>query len=252
MKTWRYIVVVLLVFLTACYEVNEEIVINKDGSGTYATKIDLSAMLQLMQSMASEEELAKNGLGRAIDTTISMKEILDSAKDATPEQRRLFSTGLMKLKMNMAENIFIADVNFKFNNYNDLQLLMAGNGVGGLGDIFKKVLSKDSTQEVNPDNGFDQFNTVFDISAKNGLLSRKLNQPKYDSLMNRPEMAQAKQMMNTGFEILYTTTIRLPRAVKKTDNDLIKLSEDKKTVTIKYDLLKMLQTPEKFSYSIEY
>lgn len=252
MKKLRYLVVVLFVFVAACYEVNEEIVINKNGSGTYATKIDMGAMLQMIESMAGEEELAKNGLNRVIDTTISMKEILDSAKDATPEQRKLYSSGIMKLKMDMSQSIFNADVNFKFNNYNDLQLLMSGNGVGGLGDIFKKVFANDSTQSVSPENGLDQINNVFDISVKNGLISRQLNKPKYDSLMNRPEMAQVKQMMGTGFEILYTTNIRLPRAVKKSDNDLIKLSEDKKTATIKYDLIKMLQTPEKFSYTIEY
>lgn len=252
MKRLKYVVVVLFVFIAACYEVNEEIVVNKDGSGTYATKMDMSALIQMMQSFAGEEELAKNGLNRAIDTTISMKEILDSAKDATPQQKRLYSTGIMKLQLNMQENIFKADVNFKFNNYNDLQLLMSGSGNGGLGEIFKKVLANDTTQGASPENGLDQINNVFDITVKNGLISRSVNKPKYDSLMNRPEMAQAKQMMNTGIEILYTTTIRLPRAVKKTNNDLIKLSEDKKTVTIKYDLLKMLETPEQFSYSIEY
>ena len=70
--------------------------------------------------------------------------------------------------------------------------------------------------------------------------------------MAKPEMAQAKQMMGGGFEILYTTTIRLPRPVKKSDNDMIQLSSDKKTVTMKYDLMKLFETPDKFSYSIEY
>lgn len=251
MKNLKYLAVFLFFFLSACYEVNEEIVINKDGSGTYATKMDMSAVLQMMQTMASDE-LEKNGLGKSIDTTISMKEFADSAKDATPEQKRLFSTGIMKLKMDLQESIFKADVNFKFNNYNDLQLLMSGSGAGGLGDVFKKILANDSSQDASSNNSFDQINNIFDISVKNGLISRSLNQARYDSLMNRPELAQVKQMMGSGFEILYTTTIRLPRAVKKTNNDLIQLSADKKTVTIKYDLLKMLETPSKFSYSIEY
>jgi hypothetical protein len=70
--------------------------------------------------------------------------------------------------------------------------------------------------------------------------------------MARPELEQARQMMGGGFEILYTTTIRLPRPVKKSDNQLIALSADKKTVTMKYDLMKLFETPDKFSYSIEY
>jgi hypothetical protein len=52
---------------------------------------------------------------------------------------------------------------------------------------------------------------------------------------------------------LYTTTIKLPSKVKKvSNNELVKVSDDKRTVTIRYDMLKMFDTPEKFSYSIEY
>jgi hypothetical protein len=53
-------------------------------------------------------------------------------------------------------------------------------------------------------------------------------------------------------EILYTTTIKLPRPVKSSDNPLIKVSEDKKTVTMHYNLLELLDNPEKFSYTLEY
>jgi hypothetical protein len=55
-----------------------------------------------------------------------------------------------------------------------------------------------------------------------------------------------------GMEILYTTTIKLPRPAKKTENPLIKLSDDKKTVTLKYNLLDLFDQPEKFSYSVEF
>ena len=65
-------------------------------------------------------------------------------------------------------------------------------------------------------------------------------------------MAQMKQLSGSGMEVLYTTTIKLPRAAKKTDNPLIKLSEDKKTVTMKYNMLELLENPEKFAYTIEY
>ena len=65
-------------------------------------------------------------------------------------------------------------------------------------------------------------------------------------------MEQMKQLSSSGMEILYTTTIRLPRPVKKSDNPNFKISDDKKTVTMKYNLLDMFDNPEKFSYTIEY
>ena len=254
-KFWIGVVVIFSVLFAACYEINEEITITEKGSGIYSTKMDMSALLQMMQSMASEEEIAKSGLNRAIDTVIYLKSILDTAKDVTPEQRRLLKDGTMKMKVDLKENIFTADVKFPFKSLADLQSLMSGSGTGGMSEIFKQVFTKkDSAQSNNVEDqgGLEQMNNVFDVTITKNMIARKLNRQRFDSLMAKPEIAQAKQMVGGGFEILYTTTIRLPRPVKKSDNEMIKLSDDKKTVTIKYDLLKMFEEPEKFSYSIEY
>ena len=256
-KFWVCVVVIISVLFAACYEINEDITINENGSGIYSTRMDMSALLQMMQSMASEEEIQKSGLNKSIDTLISLKSIMDTAKDVTPEQRRLYQDGTMKMKIDLKENIFKADVNFPFKSLADLQTLMAGTGTGGMSEVFKQVFAKkDSAQGANNNmddqGGLDQMNNVFDVTISKNKIERKLNRPRFDSLMNKPEIAQAKQMVGGGFEILYTTTIKLPRPVKKSDNEMIKLSDDKKTVTIKYDLLKMFETPEKFSYSIQY
>lgn len=255
-KIWVGVVVIISVLFAACYEINEDITINENGSGIYSTRMDMSALLQMMQSMASEEEIQKSGLNKSIDTLIRLKSIMDTAKDVTPEQRRLYQDGTMKMKIDLKENVFKADVNFPFKSLADLQTLMSGTGTGGMSEVFKQVFAKkDSTQGANnmdDQGGLDQMNNVFDVTISKNKIERKLNRPRFDSLMNKPEIAQAKQMVGGGFEILYTTTIKLPRPVKKSDNEMIKLSDDKKTVTIKYDLLKMFETPEKFSYSIQY
>lgn len=255
-KFWSCVVVAFVVIFAGCYEINEEITINANGGGTYNTKMDMSGLLQMMQSMASEEEIQKSGLNRVIDTVISLKSIMDTAKDVTPEQKRLFENGVMKMKVDLKESVFTADVNFPFKNLNDLQSLMSGSGTGGLADVFKQVFSKkDSAQGSAPmddQGGMDQLNNVFDVTVTNNRISKKLNKAKYDTLMAKPEIAQARQMVGGGFEILYTSTIKLPRPVKKSDNEMLTLSADKKTVTIKYDLMKMFDAPEKFAYTIDY
>lgn len=254
-KFWTGVVVVFVLIFAGCYEINEEITINQNGSGTYVTKMDMSALLQMMQSMASEEEIQKSGLNRVIDTVINLKSVLDTAKDVTAEQKRLFEDGKMKLKVDLKESIFTADVNFPFKSLNDLQALMSGSGTGGLSEVFKQVFAKnDSARQGNSmdDQALDQINNVFDVTISNNKIEKKLNKEKYDSLMAKPELAQARQMMGGGFEILYTTTIKLPRPVKKSNNEMIKLSADKKTVTMRYDILKMFETPDKFAYTIEY
>ena len=254
MKKLRYVFVALIVCLAAaCFEVNEDIVINKDGTGVYNTKMDMSAMVEMIKTMASEEDLAKNGMGRSLDTVLKMKDILDSVQDLTPDQKRLLQGGTMAMKMNMDENILKADINFPFHSFKDLEDLMQGNTMGNMGDILKQAMAKDKGESAAPAGpGFEQINGVFDVIVNKNTISRKVNKAKYDSLMQRPEMAQMQQMMGSGFEVLTTTTIKLPRPVKKADNPLVKLSADKKTITLKYDMMKLFKDPEQFSYSIEY
>lgn len=253
MKKLRYVFVALIVCLVAaCFEVNEEIVINKDGTGVYNTKMDMGAILQMIKTMASEEDLAKNGMGKSLDTVLKMKDIVDSIQDLTPDQKRLLQGGTLAMQMNMDEDILKADINFPFHSFQDLQDLMQGNTMGNMGGILQKAMSKNNSESAPATPGFEQVNSVFDVTVNKKMISRKLNKAKYDSLMQRPEMAQMQQMMDSGFEILTTTTIKLPRPVKKSDNPLVKLSADKKTVTLKYDMMKLFKDPEQFSYSIEY
>jgi hypothetical protein len=167
----------------------------------------------------------------------------------------------MRLQMNLKEKVFKIDTDIPFKSYNDLQLLLAGGGgMAGMSDMMKKIFDKggeeanndqpDTPKDLDPD--LSQLSNIFDVSAKNGTISKKLNQDKYKLLMERPEMAQMKQIGSAGIEILYSTTIKLPRPVKSSDNPLIKLSDDKKTVTIKYNYLEVFETPEKFAYTITY
>jgi hypothetical protein len=255
MKKYWHVVLAIIVLFVSCYEINEEIVINENGSGTYVTKMDMSALIQMMQTMAGEEELSKSGLDRAIDTLIRMKDVIDTAKNISEEEKRLYADGTLKLQLNIKENIFKSDVSFPFRSHADLEKLMMGAGSSSMGSVFKKLFSKpDSTQQdvAVQDQGLEQINNIFDVTIDKHTIVRKLNKQKYDELMQRPEMAQVKQMSTGGVEVLYTTTIKLPAKVKKADNPMVKISEDKRTVTIRYDLLKLFDTPEKFSYTIEY
>jgi hypothetical protein len=241
--------------------VNEEIVINADGTGTFVTKMDMGQLLEMMQSFAGEEKLSEEGMDKVIDTTFRMKDMLDSAKDITPEQKALLSTGTMKMQMNIKEKIFKMDMHFPFSSQDNLQKLMAGQGNNGAGitDIFKQFFGGDKKQEdttqivdVAKEPDMQDISNIYDVTVKNGFISKKINNVKYKALMARPEMGQIKQLSSSGMEILYTTTIKLPRPVKTSDNPLIKVSEDKKTVTMHYNLLELLDNPEKFSYTLEY
>jgi hypothetical protein len=258
MKKFLLLITIILC-LVSCYEVNEEITIDQNGNGTFVTKMDMGQMLELIQSMAGEEELAKEGLDKPLDTTIYMKNIVDTAKDITAQQRELLQNGKMNLRMNMKEKLFKAQVDIPYKGYDNLQLLMSGQGnsTSGLSELFKGTFGKgDQKQGPQLDTpkepGLEDMNSIYDVVVKDGLISKKVNAEKHKAMVENPEIAQLKQMVSGGMEILYTTTINLPRPVKKSDNSLVRLSNDKKTVTLKYNLLELLDNPEKFSYSLEF
>src|SRR5688572_10583813 len=98
-------VTLICILFVSCYEVNEEIVINENGSGSFVTKMDMSQLLEMLETMGGEEELAKEGLDRPIDTTIMMKSLMDSAKDVTAEQKALLQNGKLQLQMNAKEKV---------------------------------------------------------------------------------------------------------------------------------------------------
>lgn len=255
-KVALLVLTILSCCLSACFDINEDITINENGSGRFASRMDMSGLIEMMQSMGAEDELAKEGMDRPIDTVIFMKDVLDSAKSLTATQREVMKDGQMHLVMNLADKVFRADMTFPFDNYEALQLLMSGGGNGGMAGVFKNVFnsgkeaSGDSVQQADESPG--DLNTVYDVKVENGLISRIVNQARLDSLLAKPDMAQMKGMAGSGLEMLYTTTISFPRPVKSSDNDLVKLSEDKKTATISYNMLDILSTPEKFSYTIKY
>ncbi len=257
MKYVKYLLITLCsFFLVSCYEVNEEISIDVNGNGVYQAKMDMGQLIDLIQSFAGEEEITKDGLDRVVDTTILLKNMFDSSNKITPEQKELVKDGKMNLQMNMKERIFRMDVNVPYKGLDNLQKLMEGQGAG-MQDLFSGYFGgKKNDDTATPDSlrdpQLDDVSGLFIVTVNNGLISKKIDTLKYKALMAKPQMADVKQMASSGVEILYTTTIKLPRPVKKADNPMVKLSDDKRTATVRYNLLDLLNDPGKFNYSIEY
>jgi len=238
--------------MMGCLDINENIDIKKDGSGKMAVDMDLSQMVEMLQTYMGKEELAKKGMEK-MDTTILMKDIVDTSKSLSAEKKALLRPGIIHIKMNLDQKVFTTHMQFPFNNLSQLQSLYKTISDGSLGNtnLLSGLAGQGGQSEgANPD--INQFNGIYDFTCKDGVMIKKLNDEKWKALKNDPQMSQMQQASQMGMEILYTTTISLPRPVKKVDNPLAKLSDDKKTVTIKYNLVDVFEKPEQFGYNIEY
>lgn len=258
MKKLKWLSVLLFssLLILGCYEVNEEIVIDESGAGSFSSKMDMGALIEMLKGFAGEE-MNKEGLDRVIDSTVLMASVIDSAKDLTPAQKALYSTGKMRIQMNLNEGLLKINTDFKFKSYEDLQTLLTGGGnMSAIGNLMKKVMDGKEKEEAQPDSpkdpDLDKLGDSYIISVKNGSISKTFNKEKYDKLMEAAEMAQMKSLGSAGMEVLYTTTIKLPRPATSPESSIVKFSSDKKTVTIRYNYLDIFESPEKLTYTITY
>jgi hypothetical protein len=257
MKNIRTLLLFLLpLAFISCTDTREELEIKKDGSGTLVMKTDLSKMLEMVKGFAGENDLAKDGLDRPFDTTMLMKDYIDTAKDVPADKKELLRNGKVHVVMNVKESIGKFDMNFPFTSTDKLQQLYASlnSSTGGLKNLFNgmgKGLPKGASEEGN-DKGMPQIASVYDITVKDGLYSRKVNKERYDEFTQAMKLDELKQMGSMMGAMDYTLSVKLPRPIKKINNSNAILSEDKKTATLKADLMETFQHPELLALDIEY
>lgn len=253
MKIFKYLLPLSFACLMmGCLDINENVDIKKDGSGKMAVDMDLSQMVEMLQTYMGKDELAKKGMEK-MDTTIQMKDLVDTAKNLSAEKKALLRPGFVHIKMDLDQKVFTTHMQFPFNSLAQLQSLYKTMSDGSLGNTnLLSGLAGQSGQGGQGSPDINQFNGIYDFTCRDGVMIKKLNDEKWKALKNDPQMSQMQQASQMGMEILYTTTIALPRPVKKVDNPLAKLSDDKKTVTIKYNLVDVFEKPEQFGYNIEY
>jgi hypothetical protein len=85
-----------------------------------------------------------------------------------------------------------------------------------------------------------------------GKFSRKLNKEKYAQVADDKSLKSLQEMAQMGMSINMKTVINLPKPAKKTVGKGLKLSEDKKKITIEGTLDDFFEDAAYFEYEIEY
>jgi hypothetical protein len=254
-----FLVAVGCVFFASCLEINEEVQIKENGSGQLSTTMDMAQLIDMMQAMGGEEFDKKKD--EKIDSVIYLKNVVDTAKNLTAEQKNLLRDGKVSIKMDLAAKEFKINMNYPFASLERLQKLNSTLSAGGMGfsNIMKDTMGgggKDKPGLDQPSNSetpeMDQLLGIFDYTISNGLIKKSVNAERLKKLQDNPKMAEMKQGADMGIEVLYNVTYKLPRAAKRVDNPKAKLSDDKKTVTLRTNLMEIFTKPEQFAFTIEY
>jgi hypothetical protein len=243
-------ILICCILLVGCFETTQEIIINKDGSGIFTNTTDLGNMIGLLKQMGGDEVNKMQNT----DTTISLTGVADSIAGLTAEQRRIVNKGTMKLTLNMQDEKLLVKLNFPFEKLSEVELL-------------KEALPKLSVSALKKLPGGDQmptgtadadsskiktFDNFFDDTISKKLISRTLNKTKYATAADDEFMKSLQQMSGMGSPIVANYIINLPRPAKKVEGKAVKLSDDKKKVTVSVTGDDFFDDPSKFEYRIEY
>jgi len=237
--------------MTSC-ETTREISFKEDGSGTMVTTTDMSGLLAIAKMSGQGKDM--EGDDKAIDTTINLDKMVDSIPDLSAEEKALAKKGTLGLNLNMAEEKLVTRLHFPFSNAGDISKLdqlsakvmqqtmkkQMGDGGENAPPIPADEMPKGSMEEY--------FTTTY----KKGLIEKKHIAEKYGDVGNDKGMQAMKEMAGQGMPMNTTLIFNLPRPVKKAEGKNLKLSEDKKKVTILSSVEDFFDDVTKLEFKIEY
>ncbi len=239
-----------MMLLAGCLETSQEITLYADGSGLISNTNDFSAIMGIAKQMGGTGEIEKMA-GGSIDSTISMKDGADSIPNLLPEERDMVRKGTLKIKMDLKEDKFLTNLSFPFSSPSQI------DGINKLSAKLMTEALKDKMGEETPiasnelkeSSSFDDYYT---LDFSHGELTKKVNKAKYADLSGDEYLKSLKDAASNGMAMKATYIINLPRPATKAEGKNVKLSGDKKKVTISADIEDFYEDPAAFEFKIKY
>lgn len=216
----------------------QEITLNEDGSGTISNTNDMSTLIGMAKQMGGAD---MEGANQVVDSTISMNAGADSIPNLTAEEKEMVKKGTLRINMDMKNEKFLTKLSFPFTSpaevavYNKLS-----------GKIMSETL-KEQMGEGMPMGGEmpepSSFDDYYNINFSNGLLTKTLDKEKFARAADDEYLKSMKETAAMGLSMKANYVINLPRPAKMVEGKGIRLSEDKKTITISSDLDDFFDVP---------
>ncbi len=236
--------------LTGCLETIQEITLKADGSGTLSNTNDMSAMIGLVKQMGGGAELEKAG-DKKIDSTINLASQADSIPNLTAEEKAMASTGTLNINADIKEEKFLTNLVFPFSKPNDIPAL---NKLSGkiMAEVMKDKMDesgKGGTDQIPESSSIDDY---YKIEYSEGELIRKVDKDKIAGVESDEYLKGIREASSMGLVMKANYVINLPRPAIKAEGKNVKLSEDKKRVTISATLDDFFEDPSVLEFKIKY
>jgi hypothetical protein len=210
--------------------------------------------------MSSAIAIAKNmgGAGQdklpvqKMDSSVLLSSIADKIEGLTEQEKQLMKKGTMDIKMSLEDEKFITSMNFSFSSLDEISQF---NKLAG-----KMMMESLKTQmpegmPMGMGNEMPAISSVEDyykIEFSNDKLEKKLDKDKYANVASDQMLQRMKQAAEFGIPVSHTYIINLPRPVEKAEGKKIKLSEDKKRITVTTGLDDFFDNPESLEFKVKF
>jgi len=253
----------MVVVFSGCFDTVDEFTIAENGSGTFVNSLDMGKILGLAKTMGSGNDEMKDLDKLKTDTVINLKNLKDSLKKLTDAEKKIVATGKLRMQIDANEEKLNFTFTFPFANTSEIatiQTVLKKAKGDILEDIMTKVMGEGGNKELLGKEEDDQqaeemginLDQYYTTAYEKGKFSRKLNKEKYANAGDDKSLKSLQEMAQMGMPINMKTIINLPRPAKKAEGKGVKLSEDKKKITMEGTLDDFLEDGSYFEYNIEY
>lgn len=238
-----------LFFLTSC-ETTRDITIEGNGSGKIVTTIDMSQLAGIMKMSGQGKEME----GKNLDSTISLSAFADSIPNLAPQEKELLKKGTMGMVMNLEDEKMLTNISFPFASVTDINKVQKLSGTLLQQMMKKEMESKGGAPGGMPEDQMPQasFEGYYNTTFSPGVIESKLDKEKYAKISEDKAIQGMKEAVDQGMPIVNRYVFHLPKPAKKVEGASVKLSDDKKTVTVEGDMGDFFEDATKLEFRVEY
>src|SRR5215204_1021564 len=265
---WIVSLLILVVF-SGCFDTVDEFTIAENGSGTFVNSLDMGKVLGLAKTIGGGNDEMKDFEKMKMDTVVNLKDIKDSLKKLNDAEKKIAATGSLRVQVDAKDDKLNFTFTFPFSNASEIapiQSVLKKAKEDVIENIMTKLMGeKDNKKDTKNDGLFDMqggdeqkeemganLDGYYTSVYEKGKFSRKLNKEKYANVNDDKSLKSMQEIAQMGMSINMKTIINLPKPAKKAEGKGVKLSDDKKKITLEGTLDDFFEDGSYFEYNIEY